>query len=292
MAGAIDRLRRVFGNPKKPSAIWQEPFDHNSSHYKRLCNLVGKLPTGVDLVDYSDDIHYQESLQPDLFKFLFPLCLESWRQYLVEDKSEYGAFVEHFELALSRRSYCPELLSEAEHEAVIDFFVGCILERMSRESSLSHSGMGASPYKWVEALDFFCRAFPELERIWVQWWEFKTMPLAICGLQYLSCFLYDDDNNPIFEKWTPRGGGGPPIQWRHQFAICEDWKAPNTRYLKDTLTEEFAKAKLQHAISMVGEYPVAMQMLREFEVRRDSFRNHLKVISEKLRIGPVFMKPD
>jgi hypothetical protein len=162
MTSAVDKVRRAFGNPQKPTAIWQEPFDHNSSHYKRLCNLVGKPPTGFDLVDYSDDIHYQESLQPDLFKFLFPLCLESWRQYLLEDKSEYGAFAEHFELTLSRRSYCPKLLSETEHEAVIDFFVDCILERMSRESSLSHRGMGASPHKWVEALDFFAEPFLNL----------------------------------------------------------------------------------------------------------------------------------
>ena len=292
MTSTIDKVRRVFGNPQRPTAIWQEAFDHDRSHYKRLCNLAGKAPRGIDLVDYADDINYQKNLQQDLFKFVFPVCLESWRRYLVEDKSEYGAFAEHFELALSRRSYCPKLLSETEHEAVIDFFVDCILERMSHESSLSHRGMGASPHKWVEALDFFCRAFPELERVWAQWWAFKTNGLAICGLQYLSCFMYEDDSNPVFEKWTPREGGGPPLQWRCQFAICEDWKDHNTRYLKDTLTEEYARAKLQQALSVVGEDPVAMQMLREFEVRRDSFRSHLNVISEKLQIGPVFKKPD
>ncbi len=59
-------------------------------------------------------------------------------------------------------------------------------------------------YARLSALDdgAFALIFPELESLWRAWWRFETPGQAVAALQYRSCLLYQDRDNPIFAPWT------------------------------------------------------------------------------------------
>lgn len=90
------------------------------------------------------------------------------------------------------------------------FFVDILLKLMSKETELTFYGSNASAYEWMQIHATLVWQFPVVEAIWEKWWFLETPQMAICSAQWLSAFLYDDDN-PFFEPWTPDAGGGPPL---------------------------------------------------------------------------------
>ena len=158
-----------------------------------------------------DMLYEQSPLQPDLFRYLLPICLDVWRKDLLShNQSEYGGFIEHFWAALASKSLLQDNLDSREYAAVETFMAGSLLDCLDQQNQLAFSGMGASPYTWFNVLSSFCVVFPTLSTLWTRWWEMNTPGQACAVLQYLSCLLYENDRNPIFTPWTPNGGGGPP----------------------------------------------------------------------------------
>lgn len=200
----LSRLVKALNAKEPPKHIWQKPFDHNPSHYKQLCNLKGAEPSSLDLVNYGHDMLYERSpLQPDLFRYLLPICMDVWhKDLLANGKSEYGCFIEYFWAALANPRVL-QTLNPGEYAAVEYYMTAAILDQIDQEKHLSFSGMGASPYTWFGALGSFCVVFPALPQLWQSWWEMTTPGQACAVLQYLSCLLYEDDKNPIFSFWTP-----------------------------------------------------------------------------------------
>ena len=145
MRASIQVVQKALGC-QPPESIWQKMFDFgsSSSHLFRLLQFVpyvsGVDPSPSDLSDYSNDIRYYE-IQPDLFRCLFPLCLQAWRYALLtpDAKRSYGAFVENFLGALASRPFLEELLSGEEYEAVVTFMQDTILDRLDQEECFSVS---------------------------------------------------------------------------------------------------------------------------------------------------------
>jgi len=68
------RVRAIFNDPKLPEHIWQSQFDGFDEELQRLAR------TPYDEIDFSDLWYYHHDLayvdlQPDLFAYLFPVCL-------------------------------------------------------------------------------------------------------------------------------------------------------------------------------------------------------------------------
>ena len=69
-----DRARAIFGYPDPPTEVTESQFDGFDDALRRLAT------TPYDEIDFSDlwyyhhDLTYME-LQPDLFAYLFPVCL-------------------------------------------------------------------------------------------------------------------------------------------------------------------------------------------------------------------------
>lgn len=197
----LSRLVKALNAQEPPKHIWQRPYDHNPSHYKALCNLQGAAPSVADLDAYANDILYERSpLQPDLLRFLLPICLNAWREDLLANgRTEYGGFVHYFWAALSD-SRVLQTLNPGECAAVENFMISAILDRIDQEKSLSFSqekslpfsSVLASPNKWFRALSSFCVVFPALPQLWKSWWEMTTPGQACAVLQYLSFLLYEE----------------------------------------------------------------------------------------------------
>ena len=203
MRSDLSRLVKALNAQDPPELIWQKPFDGNPSHYKQLCNLDGAEPSGSDLMDYAHDLLYEPSpLQPDLFRYLLPICLEVWHKDLMSNsQSGYGGFVEYFWLALARPLLLRDNLTPDQYSAVETFMADALLDQIDQENALSFAGMGASPYIWFGGIGAFAVIFPAFPQLWKSWWEMTTPGQASAVLQYLSCLLYEDDLNPIFSPF-------------------------------------------------------------------------------------------
>lgn len=286
MRASIKSIFKALKTPKAPSNIWQQAFDRDPDHLYRLCSLNGKAPNPVDLVDYSLDIHH-EVIQPDLFRYLIPICLEAWYKYLFDEgKSAYTAFVEHFSAALASRPILDEILDRNEYEVVLDFVIDSILDRLDKEKQLAFSGFN-SVYKWFYALSSFAVIFPALKSLWERWWLLDTNGHAIAALQYISCLMYEENQNPIFATWTHENGGGPPELWETDGWIYDrGWKSENILFLSSTLTVKYIELKINEANNKLHgkiNSDVPERMVSDFNKQKDLLASRIAQLPSLLQ---------
>src|SRR4051812_24168340 len=79
---SIDRPHSIFGNPSPPSQVTEHQFDGFDDDLHRLAQTPWNQIKDEDLWYYIHDLSYME-LQPDLFAYLFPVCLNFWYQSLL-----------------------------------------------------------------------------------------------------------------------------------------------------------------------------------------------------------------
>jgi len=74
-------------------------------------------------------------------------------------------------------------------------------------------------------------------------------------VQYISCLMYGHYENPVFARWTPDGGGGPPCLWEFEGHLYSHrWLQPNVDFLRETLSARSAGEVLVRAAErLVGE---------------------------------------
>jgi hypothetical protein len=267
-------LRHALGDPPAPKSITQVPFDHDDSHYARLCAaaLGETKASGRDLIDYALDITYQP-LQRDLFVFLLPLCIEAWRDELLGHRRGYGGFVEQLYPALVRSRCLETQLPPEARDAVVAAMRAAIVEAIDRERQLSFEGMGATPYRWVGAFVTHGGLAPDIDALWAAWWELGTPGRAVAALQLASCLMYDDRANPVFAAWTPERGGGPPSLWQYAGHLYEDrWLPENVSFLERTLDATYIGERVEAAAAaLAGEptYEMARAIAGDLGDRRE-----------------------
>jgi hypothetical protein len=256
MDGSIQKVAKIIKSNGIPERITQEPFDHDSSHYRRLCDLRGGDPEAGDLVDYALDLKYME-VQPELLRYLTPVLLAAWRKDLFEgDAAGYGGFVEEFWPALLKGAALQKVFSEAERAVFIGYLRDAILERLHAENSLHFSAIGASPYRWVQTLVSYGVLFPDIDLLWTEWWQLKTQGHAVAAFQYASALMYEDNKNPVFDAWTRDDGGGPPSLWECGCQLFDvGWREENLAFLKRTLNVDYVERNLGIALDKIQTGP-------------------------------------
>lgn len=287
MTANVQDVICAFGNPSLPSAITQEPFDYDASHYQRLCRFDAK-PDPIDLYSYADDLKYQE-IQTDLLLFLLPVCLSAWQvDLMASHESKYAGFVEQFSAVLAKHAGFQNLLTQPQRKAVSKFMRHVILDKIDLERELTFSGMHASPYSWISAIGTFGTAFLEISDLWEEWWSCPTIGRACGVLQYTSVLMYPDDKNPVFSPWTPDAGGGAPVPWETDGHIFDQsWLTENVEFMRVTLTPSYVKNSISEAASILRSESgslIAEKMVADFgnaatfvELRIEELIQHLSL---------------
>jgi hypothetical protein len=249
-------LHRALGVSKPPGMITQQSLDFGDRHLQRLARLTpGERADPDDLWNYAHDLLYEE-IQVPLFCYLLPFCLEAWRDDLRGTSRAYGGFVEYFYLVLANRGVFSELLTPKQCSAVSEFIRGTILAEIDDQRGLSYQGMGARPYRWIGALTTYGVLLPDIGRLWTAWWSMDTIGRAIASMQYISCLMYPENENPAFAPWTPNGGGGPPCLWEFEGHLYEHrWLAPNVEFLRRTLNVHEITTALTRALNSLRNEP-------------------------------------
>jgi hypothetical protein len=260
-------LRRAYGEASPPDRIKQEAFDHNDRHLRRLARLrTGERPEVRDIWEYTQDLLYTE-IDSALFAHVLPFCLDAWRENLRGTHSGYGGFVEHFYLVLADRHVLDEHLTPKQSAAVSEFMRGSILDEIDDQRGLAFQGMMSRPYRWIRALTTYGVLLPDLGRLWTEWWSLSTVGRAVAAVQYVSCLMYIDNENPIFAPWTPDRGGGPPCLWGFEGHLYQHrWLQANIDSLTRALTVRGVSDVLARAVERLdgqSEHSVATEVLAD-----------------------------
>jgi hypothetical protein len=263
-------LRKALGATRPPEKITQEAFERNDRHLRRLRRLrVGERPDGNDLFEYMEDLRYTE-IQTSLFVYLLPICLEVWRDDVRGIDTSYAGVVEHFYPVLADRHVFDVHLTPKQTAAVSDFMRRVILEEIDDQRNLSFQGLGARPYRWVRELTTYGVFLPEIEQLWTEWWSLGTVGRAVAAVQYISCLMYPENENPVFAPWTPDGGGGPPCLWEfegHLYTFTHRWLAPNVAFLRKALSVQSVGDELARAVNQLAgepEHSIATLVQKDF----------------------------
>jgi hypothetical protein len=301
-----------FGVRQAPREVTQEQFDRDQESLERLARSDERTVQIGDLFEYALDLQYQE-LQPDLLRHALPLCLKVWRDSLILG-DEHGGFAQQFHASLAATMQWKELLADHERDAVFEFMRDTLLTSLESQRGLRFEGRHKpapawpvvlwadpvvtadlsqsigrprqDPYFWtyyLASLGTFCDRIPSL---WREWWSFHTPGAAVAALQYASCLMYPEDDNPVFTQWTSQGGGGPPSLWEYEsLGFDERWLPENVEFLRLTLDPSYVKAKLEAAVArLVGEpeHEQACRILRDFDGRAAVVAERLRVLPDRL----------
>jgi hypothetical protein len=249
-------LHRAFGASKPPEKITQEAFEGDARHLRRLVRLRPNERAEVsDLWEYTQDLRYTE-IQGPLLAYLLPFCLAAWREDLRGFDAGYGGFVEHLYPVLAERHIFDVHLTPKQTEAVSGFMRGAILEEIDDQRGLAYGGTNARPYRWIGALTSYGVLLPDVQRFWTAWWSLETVGRAVAAVQYISCLMYSEDENPVFSPWTQDAGGGPPCLWEFEGHLYEHrWLEANVSFLKETLNVTGVGEVLKRAVERLTEQP-------------------------------------
>jgi hypothetical protein len=239
---------------------------------RRLVRLhPGDQAEPGDLWDYSQDLLYTE-IQGPLLAYLLPFCLEAWGQDVRGAQQGYGGFVEHFYSVLANRHIFDECLKPAQTAAAAEFMRQTILDEIDDQRGLAYQGNNARPYTWISAFTTYGVLLPDLGLLWREWWLLTTVGRAIAAVQYLSCLMYPESENPIFAPWTCDGGGGPPCLWEFAgYLYSHRWLDPNIDFMKTILNVDQVSEVLSRAAERLAgqpEHARASQVCADFPSRR------------------------
>jgi hypothetical protein len=242
-------LHRKLGAMRPPENVTQEAFEGDVRHLRRLARLrPGERADANDLWEYIRDLRYTK-VQGPLFVYLLPFCLQALRDDLRGFHEEYGGLIEHLYPALADQHVFDQCLNEAQREAASEFIRQAILEEIDDQRGLSHAGSRSRPYRWVRALTTYGVLRPDAHRLWTDWWSLGTVGRSVAAVQYISCLMYPDRENPVFAPWTSDAGGGPPCLWDFEGHLYEHkWLQPNVDFLKGTLSVSTVRDLLGRAV--------------------------------------------
>jgi hypothetical protein len=250
-------LRRGLGAAKPPEKITQASFDGDGRELKRLVQLAdGERADGSDLLEYVHILCYVKEIQTDLFAYLLPVCLEEWARDLHSAPDAYSGVIEYLPPAFANPNVTERHLTHEQAAVASAFVREEIVKEMDEQRGLSYGGARARPYRWVRATTTYGVFRPDIELLWKPWWAAETVGRAVAVVQYASCLMYENDENPVFAPWTPKEGGGPPILWEfdgHLYDHC--WLEPNVAFLRGALTLDAVEAGLGRAVARLAGEP-------------------------------------
>ncbi|CAA6808989.1 MAG: Unknown protein [uncultured Sulfurovum sp.] len=252
-----ERSRHIFGNPSRPKVIKEKQFDGFDKELKQIAKTHWKDVTEEDLWYYLHDLAYVD-LQPELFNYLFPICLNFWYNSLMRNDSADRGDTE-FHYSLYRGKILETMVTDKQKKEIYDYFYDGFLERIEKERGFEYIGTNTPAYSWMYRFNSLGYIAPIIEKIWLSWWEINTPGKAVSAIMYASGLIYVKGENPIFEQLTPRKGGGGPYLTESDADIYDTgWLQENINFLNQMLSVKYIQEKVQLAANQLSNEPEAV----------------------------------
>lgn len=270
-----ERVRNILGNPSPPPTVWEQQFDGDQAELESLVSRDWKEIKLKDLYIYFLDLNYYVELQPDLFRYLFPICLYRWYESLMQneqdplEESRLEEWLEQFHFAMGNGALLQSMTSPDEREAIYAFFHEALIERIEAERGFFKTGY--PDYKWIFRLYDVGVFAPVIHQIWTTWWSLNSPGKAVSAIIYASSLVYLEGENQIFDPIFRRSAYGEP------YTLCEGtggyWLIENSQFLEKTLNVEYIQTKLIEAAERLSTEPegdIAFQVAEDaLKLERD-----------------------
>ncbi|MCE5266486.1 MAG: hypothetical protein LLG00_01180 [Planctomycetaceae bacterium] len=265
-----DRVRSIFGFPQPPRTVWEKPFDYCRGELDRLVATPWTEINFSELGVYYSDLGYVD-LQPEVFSYLFPVCLMHWHESLLHNTS--CGVGDEFHHGVLRGGVLDRMVTPAQRLAIFEFFRDSFVTRLDMERGLVCQGSKTPAYGWMRRFNSLGMVMPRIDMLWNAWWSVDTPGRAVAVIQYCSGLMYYEGENPLFDAWTSEHGGGGPYLWENDSMICEaGWLEENTRFLGTTLNAGSLAETISNAAETLRgepEYPMASRLLRDLPSRTE-----------------------
>jgi hypothetical protein len=246
---ARDRCRRIFDNPHPPEHVWEREFDYDDAGLQALARKDWRAIDRCDLANlYLLNLVYVEPLQPELFRYLFPLCLAVWHESLMSNQP-WPLYP-----ALRRPYVFDAMMTPRQRVDVTAFMVDSFMERLDQERSFLYTGSKTPAYAWLGVLISLGESVPLVESLWRRWWTLDSPGKAASALIYASGLIYAEGENPLFGVWTRAHGGGGP------YLVDTDlggWLPVNLDALRRVVTPESVIDTVERAAQVLRGEPEA-----------------------------------
>lgn len=249
------RVRSIFGNPSPPKSVWESQFDDFNDELQKLASTPYDEIDFHELWYYHHDLAYIE-LQPELFDYLFPVCLMDWYDTLMNNEAcSHGDSEFHY--GVHHGKVFEKMLSSPQQRAkVFEFMRDCFLERLDHERGFDCEGGKAMAHGWIYRFNSIGLVLPKINEIWEAWWTLDTSGKAVAALEYCSGLMYLEGSNPLFGPYTQENGGGGPYLWENDSHISHTgWMQENTDFLAATLTPDFVNKAIPSAVQRLKGEP-------------------------------------
>lgn len=276
-----DRVRAIFGNPKPPQTVWERQFDYLDEGLRRIARTSYEKFDFGDLWYYFHDLAYVE-LQPDLFAYLFPVCLMDWHNTLMKNECcSHGD--SEFHRGVRGGDVFNKMVTQEQEAEIYAFFRDSFLCRLDLERGFGNSNPDSFGYPegWLFRFNSLGLVMPRIDMVWNAWWCCDTRGRALTAVKYCSELMYVDWENPLFTQY-----GAPPL-WQNDSEIYHfGWLDENIRFMDQILTVEYLHERLGAAVSKLTGEPeeaLAQQVLLDWPKCRD-------LVSARIQELPVLLK--
>lgn len=233
-----ERCRKIFGNAQPVKNVWEHEFDYDDAKLCALAATDWQLITGAQLRRlYLHNLSYNEPMQPELFRYLFPLCLATWHEEVI--KEGHGCTMEFFLHALRRPFLWQEMMNSRQRQDVKRFIVDTVIARMERERE-EQPGIS-----WLLLLNEAGGVAPVIADIWRDWWQLDTPGKAVCLIIYAAFLVYPPGDVPV----SPGDRTFFTVTLFYDFP----WLAENLAFLQSVLTVDSLLTGIEAAVSILHD---------------------------------------
>jgi hypothetical protein len=214
--------------------------------------------------------------------YLFPGLARIWAEKL-DEGDHNDAYSEHFWQAMKREDFLAGPLPEPYRTAASTFLRTTILASLEGEGPLHRIKGLSRAHLWTDEMSRYAQASDDFPHLWNRWWEMPTLGHARTAVQYASCLVFAASDNPLFHRWTPLSGGGPPIpdETHEQWWIY--WRDANLSFIRSCLTVDFLIASMERARRCVDdprEKQLIDAVLDRVRSSPDALRARIRALSE------------
>lgn len=133
-----EHCRHIFGDEPPVLCVWETEFDYADAELKALAAKEWQQISERDLSAYYVlNLVYNEPMQIELFRYLFPLCLAQWHETVLA-----GGYGDHFEESLMKALCRPylwqEMMNASQRQQVRQFLLDTALQRMDNERGFNN----------------------------------------------------------------------------------------------------------------------------------------------------------
>jgi hypothetical protein len=281
---AWDRVRALFDNSPAPYRVWERQFDGFDEKLQQLASTPQDQINFSDLWYYFHDLASVE-LQPELFAYLFPVCLMEWHCTLMNNLAcSHGDCEFHNSVRLG--NIFQKMMTPIQREGVFVFLRDSFLERLDKERGGLYAGSSTPAYAWIRRFNSLGLVISPIALCWEPWWSIATPGRAVAVLQYCSGLMYYDEDNPLFPPWNAQIGGGGPALWENDSIIGgPGWQSPNLHFLRTVLTVDFVCDRVTQAAGRLRgepEWELAQRMVSDL-------RNCQELIAVRVTALPILL---